>query len=252
MRVHLGVVVLLLLCSLACSGGRTGASGKPVAVGRQPIDCVDLSAVDYTAIYEPARPKLPPTVDVTFVRMPSSADIEKTLRACIARTAATWDIGAEMLAMAWRDDEGPLSLPDGSSNLVYDPKTSAIQTSNEREGVKPIVSTAANRLYHVVYTEEKAAVPPYGKFALIDVVFVKAPSEDVTTQTLVKEIRSAVSRQSPRLNTTAFAKAGPRSNPAGQWQIAGANGKYISAEYDPKTDEVRTLSGNLLATIRYE
>jgi hypothetical protein len=153
-----------------------------------------------------------------------------------------------MLATAWRGQEGPLSLPDGSSNLSYNPKTGTIQTWHEREGVKPVVST--NRSYDVVYTEEKVAVPPYGKFAMIDVVFTKAPAEGVIYQALVKEIRSAVSHQSPRLNTTAFAKSGPRTDPAGQWQIAGKNGKYISAEYDPKTGEVRSGSEKLLTTIR--
>jgi hypothetical protein len=255
MRTCVGVVFLLL--SLSCSGPQNAepvarTAQKPVAVGEQAVDCSDPSvAINYTASFEPGKPKvIAPTLQVTFTKRPSSTDIENALRTCIAKTASTWDINGEMLANAWRGEQGPLPLPDGSSGLVYNPETGSTQTTNEHEGVKSVASAPAGRSYHVVYSEEKVAVPPYGKFAMMDVVFEKAPAEEAIYRALVVEIRAAVVRQSPRLNTTAFAKYGPRTNPAGQRQIADKSGKFISAEYDPKNGEVRSTSGKLLTTIR--
>jgi hypothetical protein len=97
------------------------------------------------------------------------AEAEGVLRRCLQQARTAVRIDYETLANTWFNDDGPLPLIDGSSHLAYDPKTGKVQTWNEREGVKP--SEAKRDGYTVAYQEDKVLVPPYGKFATIDILF---------------------------------------------------------------------------------
>ena len=128
--------------------------------------------------------KSPPTLMVTFNKIkPTSEQAESVLRACILAVTKTIQVKEEMLINAWYNpastgstykDEGPLVLPDGSRHLSFHPATRRIQTWNEREGVRAVKRDDPKGQYFTEYTEHKILVPPYGKFASIDVVFQKA------------------------------------------------------------------------------
>jgi len=201
-----------------------------------------------TAEYSPVSPGVAPTLMVTFASRPTSTQAEAVLRACIAAAAKTHRIGAEMLANAWVGEDGPLTLPDGSNHLSYDPKTGGVKTWNEREGVKPKVESVAGGAYFTEYKEQKVLVPPYGKFATVNVVFTKPPTEAAALAAVVRELQTAVKKQTPLLHTTGYAMTGRRSDPASQEQIRARNGKYIVLEFDPKSGQI-TFWGKLMGSM---
>jgi hypothetical protein len=200
---------------------------------------------------------VPPSLQVVFIgTKPTSAQAEAVLRACITVVAAKFAVPREMLANAWfakvspsADDEGPLTLPDGSDALVFDPIAKRTRTFSDRNGVQPTTRNAGP--YFTVYREDNVIVPPYGKFASLDVVFPpgKVPEADIY-KALVQEMEKAVRAQSPRLSTSAYAKSGVKANSAGQVLIRGNDGKYIRVECDPKDGKIRDRRGTVLGTTR--
>jgi len=167
-------------------------------------------------------------------------------------------VNAELLAEAWYNptatgssdnDEGPLPLVDGSLHLSYDPNTRQVRTWNEREGVRVSTREDPNAQYFTAYTEEKVLVPPFDKFASLEVVFKIVPAETAVYATLVSELKRAVQGQPKRLSTTAYAKTGPKSDKAAQRQVRGRNGKYIVIEFDPKDGTISTFDGKVLGSV---
>lgn len=218
------LVLVFGLCVTAAS-----AQDQKLACGAPPA---------YSASYSPAKPSAPPSVDVTFRgRKPTSAVAEAALRKCMKEAAAKMFITAEVLGTAWfgksTNDDEPISLPDGSDHLSYDPKTKVIRTWSERSGVKPTVTTAGAG-YFAEYQEQPILVKPGGKFATVNVVFTKQPTEKTAYEAVMAEATQAVQRTHGQISVTAYALVGPKANPAARKQVRGANGKYISADYDPK------------------
>ncbi len=204
--------------------------------------------------------KFPPTLTVTFNKTrPSSDQAESVLRACIAALAKVVRIDGELLANAWYNpsatgssdnDQGPLPLRDGSRHLSFDPTTGKIRTWNEREGIRPSTRDNPKGQYFTEYIEKKVLVKPYGKYASLEVVFQRAPSEAAAVAVLITEIKRAVQGQATRLATTAYAKVGSREDRVSQQQIRGSNGKYITVEFDPKAGQIRSTDGKILDSIR--
>ncbi len=231
-----------------------GATGKVVhcSVPTVPIP----SQAEYVA---GVTGKVAPTLTVVFRTRPSSDQAESVLRVCIAALAKTVRIDGELLANAWynpsaggsyESDEGPLPLRDGSRHLSFDPTTGRIRTWNEREGIRPSTRDDPKGQYFTEYTERSVLVRPYGKYASVDVVFHKAPSEAEAVAALITEIKRVVQGQAKRLSTSAYAKLGSRADRVAQQQIRGSNGKYIVVEFDPKTGEIRSLDGRILDSMR--
>src|SRR6185369_9633460 len=130
-------------------------------------------------------------------------------------------------------DDSPVHLPDGSDHLTYDPKTKKIRTWNEREGKTSTIVQGSG--YTVKYEEHQVLVKPGGQFATISIVFAKEPSEKVAYETVIAEVLKAIERTQHKMTTTAYAHVGSKSDPASWRQLKGVNGKYISAEFDPKS-----------------
>ncbi|MGH7813282.1 MAG: hypothetical protein ACREQI_04680 [Candidatus Binataceae bacterium] len=137
-------------------------------------------------------------------------------------------------------DEEPVLLRDGSSNLVFDPKTKQVRTMNEYEGTRSSVAQAKG--YFVLYEEDRVIVKPGGKFASLSVVFAKRPTEKTAYETLIAEVLKTISRTGHHEDTTAYALIGSKDNPAGWRQIKGSNGKYITAEFDPESPKQITTA----------
>jgi len=127
---------------------------------------------------------------VTFrARKPTSTEAEGVLRRCLEEAVSSFRIDYETLANTWFNEDGPLALIDGSPHLAYDPKTGKVQTWSERQGVKP--SHARRDGYSVEYQEDKIAVPPYGKFATIHVLFKEPPELGQILKILTTEVATA-------------------------------------------------------------
>lgn len=233
------------------SGQKTLSSGKKAAIPCSVPAVPIRSRAEYTA-------GVPGTLDVIFNgTRPSSEQAETVLRTCVLATAKTFHIDGEMLVSAWYnptgsgdDEDGPLPLKDGSLHLSFEPTTGRIQTWNEREGIHPTTRSDPSGQYFAEYKEEKVLVPPYGKFASLQVVFQKpTPEADVYTA-VVAELKRAVQGQTTKLSTTAYAMTGPRGNKAAQQQVRDSNGKTIVVEFDPKNGQIRAHDGRSLGTIR--
>ena len=249
----LGLALVLAACDAKSSNTPPQASGPERPTRARAIDCPLQSAgnLKYEAEFTPGSAKNPvDMLTVTFRgRKPSSADAEGVLRNCISAAKTAVRIDYETLVNAFFNDDGPLPLIDGSSSLAYDPKAAKVQTWNEREGVKP--TRAKGDGYTVEYEEQKVLVPPYGKFASLGVLFQRPPKQpDAILKILTAEVEKAVSKQHTKLDTTAYAKTGPVSDPAGQKQVRGPKGVYLRAEFDAKTREIRDQDGVLLGTIK--
>jgi hypothetical protein len=199
------------------------------AVAQAQLKC---AARGYTATYTPARRGVPPMVDVTFsLQRPTSAAADAALRKCLNEVATTMFVAEEVMGTVWFGDD-TVALPDRSNHLMLNPKTKAIRTWNERQGATRATSEGAG--YFVEYEEKKVLVKPGGTFASIDVVFAKAPTEKAAYEAVIAEVLKAVSRTKGAIRITAFAQSGARSNPSSWKQVRGADGKFISAEFDPK------------------
>ena len=231
------MMFFVLLVSSGLSAGQR--------IPEQPLRC---GGVGFTATYSAGTKSVPPMVDVTFRgTRPTSAAADAAVRKCVKVAADTMFITNELMGTAWfgrsKADDSPVALPDGSEHLTYDPKTKQVRTWNEREGTKPTVAQANG--YFVQFKEEKILVKPGGKFATISVVFTKQPTEKVAYETLIAEVLKAIDRTQRMMLTSAYAQLGSQSDPASWRQIRGANGKYISAQFDPKSPErITTVSGD--------
>jgi hypothetical protein len=189
------------------------------------------------------------TLQVTFTSRPTSGQAEAALRACIESMRSAVRVDYETLVNAWVDDDGPLSLPDGSSSLAYDPKTGTVKTWNEREGVSP--ETAKRKAHTVETTENKMAVPPFTPFLTMHVLFEKAPPGSAAIEKiLTTEVEAAARQRTPRVDVMAFALVGPAGDRNAQQQIRGASGTFLSVEFRAKTGEVRSQDKRLLTSIR--
>jgi hypothetical protein len=150
-----------------------------------------------------------------------------------------------------KDNDDVVALLDGSDHLVYRPETKDIVTWKEREGEKTIVTENA-QAYFVEYTEHNVLVSPFGKFAIMAVVFNKAPTEKAAFDALIAQVTSAVGGQPTKLDTTAYAYIGSRGDPAGRRPIKGSDGKTVTVEFDPRRNgKLTTVSGrDLPATVK--
>jgi hypothetical protein len=140
-------------------------------------------------------------------------------------------------------------LLDGSDHLVYDPKTGKVQTWNERQGIKPVQTQREG--YTVEYAERPDQLAPHGKAARIDVLFQKPPSEAEILKILTTELVAATGKQTPKLDTAAWAKTGPATDRAAQTHVEGASGgrhlgRYLVVYFDPETGQIRDRPGNVL------
>lgn len=201
----------------------------------QPLKC---ASAGYTATYSPESKGIAPQVDVRFQGpKPTSAVAEAALRKCLQEAADTMFINSEVLATAWYgpgNDAEPLSLTDGSDNLVWDPKTKRIRTFNERLGIKPATVSEAPGVF-VEYKEQQTWVKPIKTFATVSVVFEKQPTEKVAYETAIAELTKAVQRTHGAMDTTTYIYVGKRDDPASRAQVRGSNGKFIGAEYDAES-----------------
>ena len=256
-------LVSYLLATTISLLSRPSTAGASAALGSSlssRVACaVSSVSVRYVAEYSPGSGRQPvPTLTVVFYSTrPTSAQAETVLRACIDVAVKTFHVEGEMLANAWfsrtgsqADEEGPLPLKDGSRHLSFDPKTGRVRTWNEREGVRPSVAENPDQHYVVEYREDKVLVPPYGKFATLEVLFEQRPSEAAMYEILVTEIVKAVTKQQVRISTSAYAKTGPRNDPASKRQIRGSSGRYIFAEFNPKDGKIRDENGRQIGTVR--
>jgi hypothetical protein len=231
------IIELLVLVSATLFAGQVARE--------QPLRC---GGPGYTATYSAATQAVPPTVDVTFRgTRPTSQTADLALRKCIKLAADTMFISNELMATAWfgrsKDDDSPLALPDGSNHLTYDPKTKKIRTMSEQEGTA--VSVAQGSGYFVEYKENRVLVKPGGKFASVSIVFEKQPSEKVAYEIVIAELRKAIARTQRTMSTSVYADVGSKTDPASWRQIRGANGKYISAQFDPKSPaRITTVAGD--------
>ena len=199
-----------------------------------------------------------PTLVLTFNKTrPSSQQAEALLRACILQVTKTIRVDEEMVANAWYNpaatgttdhDEGPLTLPDGSRALFFDPNTQRIQTWKEREGIRPSRRDDPKGEYFIEYTEEKRLVAPYDKFATLSIVFATLPTEAAMYEKLIAEVRKAVQTQKPKLEPIGSVKTGPRGNRIEQRAVRGSSGKYIVVYFDPKDGKIRNLDGKVLGS----
>ena len=67
---------------------------------------------------------------------------------------------------------------------------------------------------------------------------------------LVKEISAAVAKQTPRVNTVAYPRTGPVGAQSQRPQIRGANGVFLSAQFDAKTGEIRDQDRKVIGSIK--
>jgi hypothetical protein len=248
----LGGLALLVLLPRTGQSQTLSENGPKRPTGETRIECTDAAGdTQYEAMFSPGTAAIPADeVIVTFrARRPTSTEAEAVLRRCLDAAVRTVRIDYETLADAWFND-GPLPLPmiDGSRHLFYDPKAKSIKTSNERQGVRPIQATRDG--YSMEYREDEILLPPYGKFATINVLFEQSYQVDEILRVLIDEIHLAVGGQAMKLDTTAYANRGPAADRAAQQPIRDARGTYLRASYDAKSGEVRDQDDRLLETIR--
>jgi hypothetical protein len=235
----------------APSAARDPKSGLPVRVEPVKISC---SGKGYTATYSAQTRSMPATVDVTFRgAAPTSDTAERGLRRCLQVVADTQFVTTEVMGTVFysrsgrESDDEPVALKDGSDHLVYQPENKRIITWNQREGDTATVESNSAGGYFVRSETHKVLVPPGGTFDSLSVVFEKEPTEKTAFEVVIAEVKKAIAKRTLPVATSGFAEVGTAANPAGWRQIRGADGRYISVEYDPKRgDQLVSGSGRSL------
>jgi hypothetical protein len=140
-----GVVAATLIAASACGPapektGRTSAPARqapePEKVRAVPLDCGEGSPA---ATFTPATRRHPNLIIVTFRgAQPGAEDVERALRRCLEAVASTKRVTSEVQATAWHtasgsdEDYKTLTVPDGSSQLLYQPEGGRILSWKER------------------------------------------------------------------------------------------------------------------------
>ena len=101
-----------------------------------PLDC---GGTGYTATYTAATRRHPDLIIVSFRgTAPAAATAEAALRECLTMVAGPKNVKSEVIATAWYsqsgqgDDYKTVPVPDGSSQLLYQPEGGRILTWKER------------------------------------------------------------------------------------------------------------------------
>ncbi|HEX7779794.1 MAG TPA: hypothetical protein VF424_11165, partial [Vicinamibacterales bacterium] len=104
------IAIWLAVLAVACGSGRS----------ERTISCpTDGSPLQYTAKFTPGVNRSPvDSLYVTFTkRRPTGDEAVAVLQNCVMATVRDVRIDYDLIATAWFNMEGPLPLPDGSSNL---------------------------------------------------------------------------------------------------------------------------------------
>lgn len=233
----------LTALAVACSG----SGGRPSS--ERSINCPTAgSPLEYTAKFTPGIARSPvDSLYVTFTkRRPTGDEATAVLQNCINVTAKTIRIDYDMIATAWFNKEGPLALPDGSSNLTYEVKTKTIRTFNQRAAASAPAATVARPPYSVVQQRHPKPVPPFASVVTLDVVFEKPMEPTTAMKIVVEELKRVVGEQKPRVNTVAY----PRVGLIARTQMRGASGALLAAHFDAKTGEIRDQDSHVVGSIK--
>jgi hypothetical protein len=206
------------------------------AFAQQPKTKLKCSAPSAVATYSPARPSVPPMVDLTFRgRRPTSALAEKQLRTCVQEVLNTMFVQQEILANAWfgtsdADDE-LVPLVDGSKHIVADPKTKTIRTELERAGTRR--ETQQKQGYRSEREQQRILVPPGGTFESVTVVFPQAPTEKRAYEAAISEALQWIATTKHSEDVTVYVNVGG-SDPAGRKPMLGADRRPIWVAFEKK------------------
>lgn len=210
MRLPLPVAVLpslLLMFLAACSSAPAAPPGPARPTTKTPIACsVSSGGPAFTAVFIPGnRSTKVDSLQVVFLARPTSAQAETALRACVESMRSAVRVDYETLVNGWVGDQGPLTLPDGSDSLAYDPKASTVKTGNERQGLSS--TTAQRDGYTVSTTNEKTLVPPFTPYVTLHVLFEKARSAADVEKILLTEVEAIARQRTPRVDVLGSASA---------------------------------------------
>jgi hypothetical protein len=224
------MAVWMAALALACGSGRSERSISCPTAG---------SPLEYTAKFTPGLARSPvDSLYVTFTkRRPTGDEAVTVLQNCIMSTVRAVRIDYDLIATAWFNLEGPLPLPDGSSNLTYDLKSKGIKTFNQRAAGATPASTEPTPRYSVSQRTHATPEPPFASLVTLDVVFEKQIQPPVARDVLVDEIRKAVTAQNPRVNTVAYARV-------------GAKGAFLSAHYDARSGQIRDQDRRPISSVK--
>lgn len=179
---------------------------------------------------------------VFYKTHPPSDKTEELLQTFLQASSSLYP-DRDIVAKAWSSptgremDEESIPLKDGSTALFYRSATKIIQTENQATGVRSTTSSDAQKNYSVKY-EEQTFPQPIGRKASLQIVFKTVMKEDDMYTILVDELQKAMSSQSPKLVTSAYAYTGDLANPAGMKQVMGSDGVYIRVECDPSDGKI--------------
>lgn len=235
-RVSGAMAMGLAALAVACGSGRSERSISCPTPGAPP---------PYTAKFTPGIARSPvDSLYVTFTqRRPTGDEAVAVLQNCVMATVRDVRIEYDLIATAWFNMEGPLPLPDGSSNLTYDLKTKAIRTFNQRASTTAAASAAARPEYSVSQQKHATPEPPFASLVTLDVVFAKPVDPRAAMKILVEELGRAVGEQAPRVNTVAYARVGHLGS-------GGAKGAFLSAYFDAKSGKILDQDRRPLGSVK--
>jgi hypothetical protein len=242
-RVSGAMAMGLAALAVACGSGRSERSISCPTPGAPP---------PYTAKFTPGIARSPvDSLYVTFTqRRPTGDEAVAVLQNCVMATVRDVQIEYDLIATAWFNMEGPLPLPDGSSNLTYDLKTKAIKTFNQRASTAAAASAAARPEYAVSQQKHATPAPPFASLVTLDVVFAKPADPRAAMKILVEELRRAVAEQTPPVNTVAYARvAQPGSQPIHS-ELGGLKGAFLSAHFDARSGQIFDQDRRPLGSIK--
>ena len=237
------MAIWLAVLAVACGSGRS----------ERTISCpTDGSPLQYTAKFTPGVNRSPvDSLYVTFTkRRPTGDEAVAVLQNCVMATVRDVRIDYDLIATAWFNMEGPLPLPDGSSNLTYDLKTKAIKTFNQRRAVAAATPTGPGPRYSVSPQKHPTPVPPFASLVTLDVVFEKPIEPAAALKVLIYEIRRAVAEQKPPVNTVAYARVAQSGSQPARTDLGGPKGAFLLAHFDVRSGQIRDQDLRVLGSIK--
>ena len=233
----------LTALAVACGSGRSERSISCPTPGSPPA---------YTAKFTPGIARSPvDSLYVTFTkRRPTGDEAVAVLQNCVMATVRDVRIEYDLIATAWFNMEGPLPLPDGSSNLTYDLKTKAIKTFNQRRAIAAAAPTGPGPKYSVSPQKHATPVPPFESLVTLDVVFEKPVEPATARKVLIDEITRAVAEQKPPVNTVAYARVGQSGTQPARTDLGAPKGAFLSAHFDARSGQIRDQDRRVIGSVK--
>lgn len=165
---------------------------------------------------------------------PPPKRVDEMLRMAI-KTCIAQDDSADILAMAFLDDDALDGTRQYSGALIYRHNLRKIVTEDEEDNARTHSNSFAGYFVRVKERDRPCCVSAIKRYASVDVVYARTPGEREAAK-----MASSLAKKYGKLGEDVYVdiETGNKSDPASWRPVRGSDGKAISWKFDGATGAV--------------